>query len=250
MLGGGDVKHQDDRQSDVGDASSTTSQDHLSHHDLLTEGEEETSGNQADGVKTDGDDKHEVEVERNDIQAEREFKIEGEVGGKFEQEENERKSYDGGPSGSSSSSNSDDESHGVKTSHAAVDKAPASSEIDNSLQKDNVEVVPPITIGEASEAVVDTIPPVISDKVSLLSETVEDGEKKGSVEEATIPSVEKVPETSDPKKCSAEETDERLSLSYNAPTPTHDNGADAEKDSGVTQVLSRFFIVLNGTSAL
>lgn len=251
MLGGGDVKHQDDRQSDVGEASSTTSQDHPSHHDLLTEGEEEHSGNRdenasnlppVEGVKIEGDDKHEVEIERNAIQAEREFKI--------EHDENERKSYDGGSSGSSSSSSSDDESHRVETSHAAFDKAPVSVEGDHYLHKENIEVVPSITIGEASDAVVDSIPPVVSDKVSLLSESVEDGENNGYVQEATVPPVEKVPETSDPKKCAAEETDERLSLSYNVPIATHDNGADTEKDSGVTEVQFRFSIVLKETLAI
>ncbi|XP_057797668.1 uncharacterized protein LOC131013565 [Salvia miltiorrhiza] len=228
--GGSDVKHQDDRQSDVGEASSTASQEHPSHHDLLTEGEEEkieTRENasnlpQVEGVKIEGD---HIVVEGKAV------KIEDEFSGKFEHEETERKSYDGGSSGSSSSSSSnssDDESHAVKSSRAVIHTVPAT-----------------IMIGEASEAVVDCVPPVVSDKVSLLSEGVEGDtsapskfKENGSVvEEATVPSVENVDAASDEKTCAVAETDERLSLSYNAPIATHDNGADLEKDSGVTKPL-------------
>ncbi|XP_042057378.1 uncharacterized protein LOC121801957 [Salvia splendens] len=181
-----DVKH----QSDVGAASSTTSQD-------------KEKGNSA-------------------VPVERELKNGSELGGKFDHDETERKSYDGGSSESSGSS-SDDESHG-----------------------DKINAVPTVAIVEASEAVVDCVPPVDSDKVSLLSESLavnasspfvskDNGEKKGSAGVST-PSVEHVEAASD-LKTSAEETDERLSLSYNAPIATHDNGADLVKDSGVTEPL-------------
>ncbi|KAG6387105.1 hypothetical protein SASPL_152288 [Salvia splendens] len=233
-----DVKHEDDRQSDVGEASSTTS--NPSHHDLLTEGEEEKVQNRENAPPVEG-----VKIEGNNaVPIEREFKTGEEFPEKFEHEETERKSYDGGSSGSSrcsSRSSSDDESHGVKRSHAVIDTVPA------------------ISIGEASEAVVDCVPPVVSDKVLLLSESMkvntsspsgskESGEKKGSVEEqvggsetfydaeATTPFAEYVGVASD-LKTSVEETRERLSLSYNAPIATHDNGADLEKDSGVTESL-------------
>ncbi|KAH6826196.1 hypothetical protein C2S53_001633 [Perilla frutescens var. hirtella] len=314
---GGDV------HSDVGEASSTASQDHPSHHDLLTEGEEEKIENRenvsnpppVEGVQIEGEDEHGIVEERIAVPVEREFKVEDEFNrknGRFEHDETERKSYDGGSSGSSSSSSSsDDESHDVKNiknSQAVVDTAPVSVKVDHSLHGENIEAVSTTTIGEASDAVVDSVPPVASDKVSLLNESVEvdtvspanssaapyvaesvykeNGEKKGSVEEevgvlesfkdaasqleeggvtesfkdaasqleevgisesfkdavsqleeATIPSVKNNAATSNPKTCLAEETDDRLSLSYNAPTPTYDNGADAEKDSGVTEPL-------------
>ncbi|KAL1567453.1 hypothetical protein AAHA92_02930 [Salvia divinorum] len=237
-----DVKNEDDRQSEASSAASNPS-----HHDLLTEGEEEKVENrenapQVEGVKIEA---HDVVVEGNNaVPIEREFRTGEEFADKFEHNENERKSYDGGSSGSSrssSSSSSDDESHGVKSSCAVID------------------IVPTISIGEASEAVVDCVPPVVSDKVLLLSESMEvntsspsvskeSGEKKGSIEaqvggsetfydgEATTPSVEYVEVASDLKTL-AEETHERLSLSYNAPIATHDNRADLEKDSGVTEPL-------------
>lgn len=287
--GGGDVQHQDDRHSDVGYASSTASQDHPSHHDLLTEGEEEKTENRenvsnpppVEGVKIEGDNEHGIVEERIAVPVEREFKIEDEFdkkNGRFEHDETERKSYDGGSSGSSSSSssNSDDESHDIKNSQAVVDTAPVSVKVDHSLHGENIEAISTTTIGEASDAVVDSVPPVVSDKVSLLNESVEvdtvypanssaapyvaesvvteNGKKKDSVEkevgvsesfkdapsqleEATIPSVENIAATSDPKKCLVEEADDGLSLSYNAPIATYDNGADAEKDSGVNEPL-------------
>ncbi|KAL1562606.1 hypothetical protein AAHA92_05170 [Salvia divinorum] len=180
-----DVKHQDGRQSGVGEASSTTSQDNPSHHDLSTEGEEEKIENSQNASQVEG--VSGIVVEGNsDVPVEREFKNGNEFGGKFVHDETERKSYDGGPSGSSSSS--DDESHGDKNSLAAVD------------------TVSTVAIVEASEAAVDCVPPVVSDKASDL-------------------------------KTLAEETDERLSLSYNAPIATHDKGADLVKDSGVTEPL-------------
>lgn len=277
--GGGDVKQHDDRQSDFGEASSTASQD-PSQQDLLTEGEEEKIDNGENvsnlptvvGEKSEGDNAHGIAVEGIDVPVEREFKIEDEFNkknGRFVYDETERKSYDGGSSGSSSSSSSssDDESHGIKSSQAVVD---------HSLHVGNIEPVPTTTIGEASDGVVDSVPPVVSDKIALLSESVEvdtsspanssvapsvvkplfkeNEEKKGSLEEqvgisetckdaasqteeATIPSVEKITSTFDPKACITEETDDRLSLSYNAPIVSLDNEADAEKDSGVTEPL-------------
>lgn len=282
MLGGGEVKQQDDRQSDFGEASSTTSQD-PSHQDLLTEGEEDKIDNGENvsnlptvvGEKSEGDNEHGMVVEGIDAPVEREFKIEDEFNkknGGFEHDETERKSYDGGSSGtsSSSSSSSDDESHGIKSSQAVVD---------HSLYVENIEPVLTATIEEASDVVVDSVPPVVSDKIALLSESVEvetgspakssvapsvvkplfkeNEEKKGYLEEqvgisktckdaaslteeATITSVEKITGSFDPKACVTEETDDRLSLSYNSPIVSLENEADAEKDSGVTEVLSQF----------
>ncbi|XP_042064527.1 uncharacterized protein LOC121808202 isoform X2 [Salvia splendens] len=140
------------------------------------------------------------------VPVERELKNGSELAGKFDHNETERKSYDGGSSGSSGSSScSDDESHGEK-----------------------IDTVPTVTIVEASEAVLEM-------NTSSQFVSKDNGEKKVSAE-VTTPSVEHVEVASD-LKTSAEETDERFSLSYNAPIATHDNGVDLVKDSGVTEPL-------------
>lgn len=290
MIGGDDVKHQDDKESDVGEVSSPASQDHHSHHNLLTEGEEEEIEERknvsnlpsVEGVKIEVADEHNIVVERTVIPVEGELEIEAESdkkNGRFDHDETARKSYDGGSSGSSSSSSSssssDDESHGIKSSPAVVDIAPVSDIA---------------AIEEASDSVVENIPAVVSEKISFTGEKAEvdmsspannsaapsivesvfkeNGEKKQSSvqdqvglsetfkdaasqqEEAIIPSVENIAAVPDPNICLAEETDDRLSLSYNAPIATADNGADADKDSGVTEVLSRFCSAFLFTFAL
>ncbi|KAK4440115.1 hypothetical protein Salat_0346400 [Sesamum alatum] len=145
-----DVKHQDDKGSDVGEVSSPASQDHHHHETLLTEGEEEeiekggdlSNPPSAGGLKTVSGPEH--KVLESVVRVERGIKIEDELGHRdetVEHDESTRKSYDGGSSGGSSSrssSSSDDESHGIKNSQAAMD---ISSVVDSSKVADSLSAM-------------------------------------------------------------------------------------------------------------
>ncbi|KAL3851442.1 hypothetical protein ACJIZ3_013324 [Penstemon smallii] len=116
---GDDVKHQDGKESDVGEVSSPASQDHRSFQD-----EEKITG----------------EVDK------REFNEKG-------------KSCDGGSSESShsrssSSSGSDDESHGNKNSPTAVDKTPFTDAA--SLSETPAEDIHTAILEEAGVSIVET----------------------------------------------------------------------------------------------
>ncbi|KAI3456074.1 hypothetical protein Pfo_012737 [Paulownia fortunei] len=286
-----DVKHQDDKESDVGEVSSPGSQDHT-HQNLLTEGEEEeiekernlTNLPSAEGLRIDGGQKH-IVLEESVVQVEREFKFKDESDrkdGRVEHDEATRKSYDGGSSGSSSSSSSssDNESHGIKNSQAAADIASVvdSVKLADSLSGRSAEAIHSVPIEEAGDSVVENIPAADSEKISVLCEQVEvnmispadisiapyvvesvlkeNGEKKLSSvgdkvgtsltlvnaalereEETIVQSVDTTATILDPKECVTQENDDRLTLPYNAPRATADNGAEHEKDSGVTEPL-------------
>lgn len=250
MAGDENVKHQDDKESDVGEVSSPASQDH--HRQLLlTEGDEE-------------------EIEK-EVRVEREIKIKDELGqkdGTVEHDESTRKSYDGGSSGrsSSSSSSSDDESHGIKNTQAVTDISSVvdSAKVADSLSGRSADSISNAPTKEAHDSV--------AEKISVLGEQVgvdtsypyeyaleENGEKKLSSvehkvgtsmasvyaalereEEAIVQSVHYTATILEPKECVAKENDDRLTMPYNAPGATADNGVEHKKDSAVTQVLCCF----------
>ncbi|KAL0442572.1 UNVERIFIED_CONTAM: hypothetical protein Slati_1979900 [Sesamum latifolium] len=280
-----DVKHQDDKGSDVGEVSSPASQDHHRHETILTEGEEEeiekegnlSSPPSVGELKTDSG-----QVQKaleSVVRVEREIKIDDELGHRdetFEHDESTTKSYDGGSSGrsssSSSSSSSDDESHGIKNSEAAMD---ISSVVDSAKEADSLSAMSADSIFSAlTKEARDSV----AEKISVLGEQVgvdmssptnitvapyvvesvaqENGGKKLSSvedkvgtsmacvydalerkEEAIVQSVQATATVSDPKECVTQETDDRLTLPYNAPSAPADNGAEHKKDSGVTQPL-------------
>ncbi|KAK6133563.1 hypothetical protein DH2020_032692 [Rehmannia glutinosa] len=217
------------------EVSSPASQDHHSSQSNLTEEEEEeidegdnvSNHPSVEGVKI-VDKPPNTVTEENFVPVEREFKIDDESDrkndGGFEHDETASKSYDGGSSGDSSSSNnsSDDESHEIKSSQAVVENIPAvisekksllgeKSELDMSFPANNNSVAPTI----------------------VESELKENGEKMPSSGEDKVG-------ISDTTECIAQETDDRSSLSYNPPIASVNNGADQEKDSGISEVLSRF----------
>lgn len=231
MVGGDDAKYHDNKRSDVGEVSSPS-----------------VGGTKID----DGGDGSAVSVER-------EFKIEdgtSEKNGKFEHDETSRKSsYDGGSSGSSgsgSSSSSDDESHGIKSSQAAVHVIPVADSVmvADPFSGEHVEVIDNSHIEGASSSIVENTTPAVPTIVESVFN--ENGEKKESTveehvgvpeasndaasqeKEALIPSAENIVENI------AQENDDQLNLSCNVPVAAADNGRDSEKDSGVTEVHSRF----------
>lgn len=252
MAGDENVKHQDDKESDVGEVSSPTSQDHHRQQNLLTEGEEE-------------------EIEK-EVQVEREIKIKDELGqkdGTVKHDESTRKSYDGGSSGrssSSSSSSSDDESHGINNTQAVTDISSVvdSAKVADSLSGRSADSISNAPTKEAHDSV--------AEKISVLGKQVgvdmsypyesaleENGEKKLSSvedkvgtsmasvyaalqreEEAIVQSVHNTATILEPKECVAKENDDRLTMPYNAPGATADNGVEHKKDSAVTQVLCCF----------
>ncbi|KAL0398389.1 UNVERIFIED_CONTAM: hypothetical protein Sradi_2182200 [Sesamum radiatum] len=276
-----DVKHQDDKGSDVGEVSSPASQDHHRHETVLTEGEEEEI--EKEGNLSNPPSVGELKTDSGQVQkalesvvrVEREIKIDDELEHRdetFEHDESTTKSYDGGSSGrsssSSSSSSSDDESHGIKNSEAAMD---ISSVVDSAKVADSLsDSTFSAPIKEACDSVaekisvsgeqvgVDMSSPINITVAPYVVESVaqENGGKKLSSvedkvgtsmacvydalerkEEAIVQSVKTTATISDPKECVAQETDDRLALPYNAPSPTADNGAEHKKDSGVTQPL-------------
>lgn len=267
-----DVKHQDDKGSDVGEVSSPASQDHHRHETLLTEGEEEEIEKEwnlsnpptVGELKTDTG--HVQKALESVVRVETEIEIDNESGHK-----DEMKSYDGGSSGrsssSSSSSSSDNESHGIKNSESAMD---ISSVVDSTKVADSLSAMSADSIFSApTKEARDSV----AEKISVSGEQVgvdissptnitvapyvvesgdqENGGKKlNSVEdkvgtsmalerkeEAIVQSVQATATISGPKESVAQETDERLTLPYNAPSATADNEAEHKKDSGVTQPL-------------
>lgn len=261
MLGG---DYADDKGSDVGEVSSPASQDHHSQHSLLTEGEEEEIEKREKDLNLPS-----VEGTKSDA-VERELKIEdgsSEKNGRFEHDETSRKSYDGGSSGSSGSSSgssSDDESRDIKSSQEVVHVTPIvdSVKVADTFSGEHIEAIDSTHIEGASSSIMENVTPVVSEKISEKSELdmsspvdnsagpsiVEsvfnpNGEKKQSSEEqlgvseasndaVNIPSVENI----------ARENNGQLNLSCNAPAAAADNGRDAEKGSGVTEVQSRFIL--------
>ncbi|KAG8385351.1 hypothetical protein BUALT_Bualt03G0034100 [Buddleja alternifolia] len=148
----------------------------------------------------------------------------------------------------------------------------------DSLSETPAEATHHEPIKEAGESVVKNIPASDSDKISSLVEKVEvdisspadssmaplvesvikenGKEKTSSVkdkvgtsvslvdaasereEETIVRSVEKNDTISDPKECAIQENDDKLTVSFNAPTTTtDDDGAERERVSGVTEVL-------------
>ncbi|KAL0305548.1 UNVERIFIED_CONTAM: hypothetical protein Sradi_5972100 [Sesamum radiatum] len=171
MTGDEDVKHQDDKGSDVGEVSSPASQDHHHHENLLTEGEEEEiekEGNLSNPppvgeLKTDSD-----QVQKaleSVVRVEREIKIDDELGHRDEtidHDESTTKSYDGGSSGrsgsSSSSNSSDDESQGIKNSEAAVDISSVdSAKVADSLSAMSADSIFSAQTKEARDSVAEKI---------------------------------------------------------------------------------------------
>lgn len=251
MAGDENVKHQDDKESDVGEVSSPASQDHHRQQNLLTEGEEE-------------------EIEK-EARVEREIKIKDELGQKYgtvEHDESTRKSYDGGSSGrsSSSSSSSDDESHGIKNTQAVMDISSVvdSAKVADSLSGRSADSISNAPTKEAHDSVAEKIS-VLGEQVgvdmsypyeSALEEneekklsSVEDkvGKSMASVhaalereEEAIVQSVHNTATILKPKECVVKESDDRLTMPYNAPGATADNGVEHKNDSAVTQVLCCF----------
>ncbi|KAL0407466.1 UNVERIFIED_CONTAM: hypothetical protein Slati_4060500 [Sesamum latifolium] len=273
--GGEDVKNQDDKESDVGEVSSPASQDHHSHQNFSREGEaEEIEGGEnisnvpsAEGVKIEVIGDPNIVVEESSIPVEREFKIEDESDIKDgKHDDSTKESNEGGSSGSSSSSSgssSDDESHDIKSSQAVADVTPVvgSGKVADSLSGGQAEAIHTANIEEAEDPIIENIPAFVSEKTAddpadpSLVESVfkENGVKKlisfedkvGSAvsdvtvsqqkDEASSPPVENNIKIPDQKECVAQETDDWLTLSYNAPTATADNGAECENDSGVTE---------------
>ncbi|KAL0300627.1 UNVERIFIED_CONTAM: hypothetical protein Sradi_6339500 [Sesamum radiatum] len=222
----------------------------------------------AEGVKTDVVGDPNIVVEESSIPVEREFKIEDESDIKDgKHDDSAKESNEGGSSGSSissSGSSSDDESHDIKSSQAAVDVTPVvdSGKVADSLSGGQAEAIHTANIEEAEDPTIENIPAFVSEKTAddpagpSVVESVfkENGVKKlisfedkvGSsavsdvtvsqqTEEASSPPAENNIKIPDQKECVAQETDDRLTLSYNAPIATADNGAERENDSGVTE---------------
>ncbi|KAL0328939.1 UNVERIFIED_CONTAM: hypothetical protein Scaly_2326500 [Sesamum calycinum] len=249
--GGEDVKNQDDKESDVGEVSSPASQDNYSHQNFSREGEaEEIEGREnisnvpsAEGVKTDVVGDPNIVVEESSIPVEREFKIEDE---------------------SDIKDGKHDDS--AKESNEGVDVTPVvdSGKVADSLSGGQAEAIHTANIEEAEDPTIENIPAFVSEKTaddpagpSVVESVFKDNgvkklisfeDKVGSsavsdvtvsqqTEEASSPPAENNIKIPDQKECVAQETDDRLTLSYNAPIATADNGAERENDSGVTEPL-------------
>ncbi|KAH6825578.1 hypothetical protein C2S53_017550 [Perilla frutescens var. hirtella] len=222
------VKQHDDRESDVGEVSSPTSED---RQKLPMEGEDEEiekdSGVTGPSPTVEGsrfdNGKEQVRVEESLVKVEKDIKIEDELSvkdGIVDYDEANSKAYDGGSSGSSGggSSSSDDESHGIKKEQA-----------------------------ESSIALVESVD--VADSYVVVSTLEENGGKKFSSvctsepsvnaaslgkEEANLQSSECTPTTLDSKECVSQE-DDRSTSPYIAPRAAEDNGAQHMKDHVVTQ---------------
>ncbi|XP_011085295.1 uncharacterized protein YGR130C-like isoform X2 [Sesamum indicum] len=212
-----------------------------------------------------------IVVEESIIPVEREFKIEDESDIKDgKHDDSTKESNKGGSSGSSSSSSgssSDDESHDIKSSQAVADVASVvdSGKAADCLSGAQAEAIHTANIEEAEDPIIENIPAFVPEKTAddpadpSLVESVfkENGVKKlksfedkvGSSavsdvtvsqqkeEEASSPPVEDKIKIPDQKEYVEQETDDRLTLSYNAPIATADSGAERENDSGVTEPL-------------
>lgn len=255
VIGGDDVKHHDDKEIDVGEVSSPSAEVEVV------------------------DDPNKV-VDERIIPVEREFKIEDES----DKKDGDSSGSSSSSSSSSSSNSDDeshgiDNSQAAPDVGSIVD----SVKVTDSLSGGQGEVIHSTTIEEA-HAVEENIVDIVSVNVQSLTEEPEvslsspandsvpppvaesifneNEEKKLSSfeakvgisealhdavsqrEEAVITPVENITATPDPKECIAQETDDRLNLSYNAPIAIADLGADLERDSGVTEVILVFFLIL------
>ncbi|KAH6790258.1 hypothetical protein C2S51_005264, partial [Perilla frutescens var. frutescens] len=222
------VKQHDDRESDVGEVSSPTSED---RQKLPMEGEDEEiekdSGVTGPSPTVEGsrfdNDKEQVRVEESLVKVEKDIKIEDELSvkdGIVDLDEANSKAYDGGSSGSSGgSSSSDDESHGIKKEQAESSIAPVES----------VDVAD-------SYVVVSTLEENGGKRFSSVctSEPSVNAVSQGK-EEANLQSAESTPTTLDSKECVAQENDDRSTSPYIAPRAAVDNGAQHMKDHVVTQ---------------
>ncbi|PIN13828.1 hypothetical protein CDL12_13556 [Handroanthus impetiginosus] len=248
-----DVKHQQDKDSDAGGVSSPASQDHHSHQNILTEGEEAELEKQRSlsnpppeqELKIEGGQKN-VVVEENVIEVEREFKTKDESdkkNGSVEQDEATRKSC-GGSSGSSSGESSDDENFGMKNNQAAGDVAPVVDlvKISDSSSGKSSEAIHSAPVNKAGDSVENT-PSVVE---SVLNKN--DAEKPSSAEDKVGTStasadaalerkeeeiVQSVMNTAtNPNECVTQETGDKLTLPHDAPRPT---GVKHKTNSGVTE---------------
>ncbi|XP_051133764.1 uncharacterized protein LOC127253293 [Andrographis paniculata] len=214
-----DVKHQDDKHSDVGevDSPAAASQDLHGHSNVLAEGVQEvihdekiTSDNKPEeGVKT------EAVEEANVVSAEREVRIEDDYNKKddrFEHEETTKRSYDGGSSrssrsssSSSSSSSSDDESSSIKSSQAAKDIPPLldSATVPNSLSESKTKTDDGVAIEDAGDSIANNVS-VVLDRVEM---------NISSLENSPLSQVKSVIEETEEKKMSSfEDTSVALTL--------------------------------------
>ncbi|XP_073313175.1 uncharacterized protein [Primulina huaijiensis] len=251
-------KHQDDRESDVGELSSPALS-HRSHRNLLSDGEEEeieiedscSTVPSVEALKIDDSEGANIVMEdENAGEVKREFEI-GESDKKderIEYDEPLNKSEDGGSSdssGGSSISNSDDESNGIKNTrnvdvypvHDSVKAAAAPEGSSKTLHSD--------TIGEAGDssypieksadccAVESVLNENEEGKISSFEQKVHsvaltDAASEMKDEEATIRPIEKTATVSDPKAFETQESGHTMTQSYNPA------GA---KDSAVSEAL-------------
>ncbi|XP_057764200.1 uncharacterized protein LOC130985306 [Salvia miltiorrhiza] len=237
-----DVKHQDDRESNVAEVSSPTSPD----HEKLPVEAEAAGASSMEGSRVDNWEER--------VGLEKEIKIEYESGvkdGIINHDEANRKPYDGGSSGSysssssSSSSSSDDESRGLKKGQDESSIASGVSvEMDDSLSGKPVEPVCDSNVDSSISATIESdmlSQAAISEAPHVVESTLEEsgGEKFDSVkerictpvEEADVGSTESTPKTLDPKECVTQEIDERSTF----PGVALDDGVQRVKDSVVTQ---------------
>ncbi|KAL1560402.1 hypothetical protein AAHA92_10613 [Salvia divinorum] len=227
--GDDDLMHQDDRESNVEELSSPTSED---HEKLLVEGE-------AGGASS---------TEGSRVGVEKDIKIEDEADAKdgiIDHSGENRKPCDGGSSGScGSSSSSDDESRGIKKGEAESSIASeVSVGVDDSLSRKPVESVCDSTVESISAAIESDVRSQADISVAplVVESTLEgtEGKKLGpveetictSVEEADVGSAEITPKSLNLKECVTQENDDGSIF----PRVALDNGAQCVKDSNVTQ---------------
>ncbi|KAK4421116.1 hypothetical protein Salat_2062100 [Sesamum alatum] len=203
----------------------------------------------AEGVKIEVVGDPNVVIEESVVPVEREFKIEDEPDVKDgKHDESGKESNEGGSSGSSSSSSgssSDDESHDTKSSQAVPDVALVvdSGKAADSLSGEQAEAIHSAKIEEAENRIIENIPAFVSEKTTddpaapsivesvfkangvkkLISfedkvgtSAVSDVAVSQQKEEASSPPVENNIKIPDQEECVAQETDDRLTLSYNA----------------------------------
>ncbi|XP_073156919.1 uncharacterized protein [Henckelia pumila] len=257
--GDDDVKQQDDKDSDVGELSSPTSQDHNGHQDLLTEGGEEeiekgenTSHTPAEeSLKTKDSEEPSIVVEDDVVvPVDREFEIEDKSSKKADG--NSSRSSSRSSSGNSSDSSSDDESHCIKKGEAAKDIAPV-LELGNgneSFSAVPAENIVGAEIDDGVDSVVENFPTeelknisTLGDKVEtdtsispFIIEPIESEEKRlGFVEDNGSSTV--IMDVPLKRKDESIENIVAPDIKECVTQESHDIGVELEKDSGVTEVL-------------
>lgn len=259
-VGGDDVKHQDDKDSDVGEVSSPNSHDHDSNQSHLTEGEEEENEKvenishtpAEEELKIKGSEEPSFVVEDDAVvPVDRKFEIEDKSSNK-----DDGSSYESSGSSKSSRSSSDDESNFIKKDEAAKDIAPV-VDLGNgneSLSGEPAENIVSAEIDDGVDSVVENSPAEELKNASILGDKVEtdtsitpyiiepmesEVKRLGVVEDDGISkvfmdmplkddkSIENIV-TLDPKECVTQESHDTVAA---------DIGVELEKDSGVTEVM-------------